>query len=164
MDDSPPEGSNISIKRLGSSRQITIPYKGGNILRYLIGLFLVFWLGGWVFGFKSAAYEVLSGRASEFLIVWLAGWSIGGFFAWYFAYRVFRPAVSEKIRLGIDSIFYDSGIPPFQLHFGFTKQKEIWRSIFPKRIKKEIRRDELKSLRLRETDTGNRLTVDSGVV
>ena len=163
MNDLPPEGSGISLERTGSARLLTIPYGGGNALRYFIGLFVIFWLGGWVVGFKHAVSEILSGGTDQFLYFWLVGWTIGGIFALYFAYRAFRPAVSETIRLGTDSVFYDSGIPPFRIHFVFTNEKEMWRSIFPKRIKREIRRNELKSLKLRETDAGNRLTVDSGV-
>jgi len=161
--DIPPDGSKITLEHLGSVRLLTVPYGGGGALRYFIGLFILFWLGGWVVGFKHAASEILSGEGSQFLYFWLGGWTLGGFFALYFAYRVFRPSVSETLKLGIDYVDYDSGIPPFRLHFAFNNQKEMWRSIFPKRIRKIIKRDELKTMTLRETDSGNRLTIDVGV-
>jgi hypothetical protein len=39
-------------------------------------------------------------------------------------------------------------------------QKQAWQSYFPKRTTVEIDRQQLRSLRLRETDSENRLTVD----
>lgn len=157
-----PEGSKIQIKQLKSGSVIIIPHGSGSILRYFIGLFILFWLGGWFFGFKSAATEVLSGKGGGFLFFWLAGWTVGGFFAAYFLYRVFRPSINESLTLLPFAIRYDSGIPPFQMHFGFTNQKEAWKSMFPKRTRIEIDKEQTKTLSLRETDSGNRLTVDVG--
>jgi len=157
-----PEGSKIRVEQSNYDKALVIPYGSGGVQRYFIGLFLLFWLGGWFFGFKSAAVEVLSGKASWFLVFWLAGWSVGGFFAAYSLFRMFRPAINESITLLPASIKYDSGIPPFQTNFNFTNQKDAWKSMFPKRTRIEIDKEQLKSLSLRETDSGNRLTIDAG--
>jgi uncharacterized protein YeaO (DUF488 family) len=37
-----------------------------------------------------------------------------------------------------------------------------WKSIFSKRFRTELGRQQLQSLRLRETEAGNRLTIDLG--
>lgn len=63
----------------------------------------------------------------------------------------------------LQGVRYDSGIPPFQTSFGSMNQRE-WRSLFPKRSRVEIDRRQLQTLRLRETEAGNRLTVDAGAV
>ena len=81
---------------------------------------------------------------------------------WNSCHRVFRPSINESLALLPTGIKYDSGLPPFQMHFGFTNQKEAWRSMFPKRTKIEFNRKQMKTLTLRETDSGNRLTVDAG--
>ena len=56
---------------------------------------------------------------------------------------------------------YDSGTPPPQVYPGVTFPKEAWKSMFPKRMRLELDRRSLQSLRLRETSDGNRLTVDA---
>ncbi len=68
-----PEGSKIRIEHLNIYMTLIIPYGSGSILRYFMGLFMLFWLGGWFFGFKNAAAEVLSDEASGFVLFWLAG-------------------------------------------------------------------------------------------
>ncbi len=75
---------------------------------------------------------------------------------------MFRPAVNESITMLPASIKYDLGVPPFQMRFIFTNQKEAGKSIFPKRTRIEISKEQFKTLTLRETDSGNRLTVDGG--
>jgi len=60
-----------------------------------------------------------------------------------------------------DGVIYDSGIPPLQTYSGYTWNKDAWKSMFPKRTRVELDRRKLQSLRLRETNDGNRLTVDA---
>jgi hypothetical protein len=156
----PPPGSTVSVTDDGASPVLTIPQRGGGVMRYFIGLFVLFWLGGWFIGFRSAASQMMSGNASAFLIFWLGGWTIGGGFAAWMLYRVFRPSVPETLTLGQDGVRYDSGVPPFQQNFSYATQKEAWKSYFPKRTIVEINRQQLRSLRLRETESDNRLTVD----
>jgi hypothetical protein len=119
---------------------------------------MLVWLGGWFFGFTSASSQILSGTGGFFLIFWLAGWTVGGAFAVSMLYRMFRPTVPETLKLRADGVTYDSGIPP--LDVSTMNRKDAWRSYWPKRTVVTISRQELRSLRLRETESENRLTVD----
>jgi hypothetical protein len=129
-------------------------------MRYFVGLFLLAWLGGWLAGFIGAVWQLSSGKAPAVLVIWLAGWTVGGAFAMYSLYRLFRPSVPESLRLMPNSVSYDSGVPPFQAYSGYASRKDAWKSMFPKRTRAELDRQKLQSLRLRETNDGNRLTVD----
>jgi hypothetical protein len=73
---------------------------------------------------------------------------------------MFRPAVPETLKLATDGMTYDSGIPPFRHDFGAVSQKDRWRTFFPKRRVVAVNRQDLRSLRLREGEAANRLTVD----
>ena len=88
MDWQPPEGSKISITTDGADPTVVIPSAGG-AWRYFTGLFALFWLGGWTFGFKDASSQVISGNGSAFLVLWLGGWTLGGIFAAFIVYRAF---------------------------------------------------------------------------
>ena len=79
----------------------------------------------------------------------------------YSLFRMFRPSVAETLRLTAHSVMYDSGVPPPPTYSGYTSRKEAWKSMFPKRTRVELDRPKLQSLRLRETNDGNRLTVDA---
>jgi hypothetical protein len=161
MDLNPPAGSKISIVEDGGDPTIVIPVAGG-FSRYFVGLFLLFWLGMWTIGFRDAASKVLAGNAPAFLIFWLCAWTLGGIGAAYTLYRSFRPSVPETLALRRSSIGYDSGIAPPQFNTYKRNQNPIssWRAMFPKRRQAELDRSELQTLRLRETEAGNRLTVD----
>jgi hypothetical protein len=161
MELNPPAGSKISIIRDGVDPTIVIPAAGGSS-RYFIGLFMLFWLGMWQIGFRDAASKVLAGNAPAFLIFWLGGWTLGGVAAVYTLFRIFRPSMPETLTLRRSSISYDSGVAPPQFNSYRRNQNPIsaWRSTFPKRVRAEIERKQLQSLRLRETEAGNRLTMD----
>jgi len=133
-------------------------------MRYPMGLFVLFWLGGWTFGFRSAVEKLWSGPIQPFLVFWLCGWTLGGIFAVAMLYRAFRPSVPETLELRRNSIAYDSGVAPpqFNNYQRNRSPRDAWRSAFPKRRRLELDRSLLQSLRLRETDTGNRLTFDIG--
>lgn len=136
-------------------------------MRYFVGLFLLVWLGGWAVGFGSTLSMLLSGEVPAFLAFWLIGWALVGAGAAYLAYRAFRPSAPESLRLMLNTVTYDSGIPPLptlQTYWGFTSLKDLWKSMFPKRTRVELDRRNLQSLRLRETNDGNRLTVDADAV
>jgi hypothetical protein len=161
MDLNPPAGSKISIVSEGADPTIIIP-AANSPMRYFTGLFLLFWLGGWAFGFVSVTSQILSGKANAFHFFWLGGWTLAGIFAAYTLYRSFRPLVPETLELKRNSVTYDSGIPPIQ--FGssgrYKNPWDAWNSTFPKRVRAELDRRQLQSLRLRETESGNRLTID----
>jgi hypothetical protein len=163
MDLDPPAGSQISINRKDLDPIIIIPAKASST-RYLGGMFLLFWLGGWVLGEKSAITELSSGRGDPFIIFWLGGWTIGGIVAALTAYRIFRPSVPETLQLKRGSIAYDSGIPPLELNSTTRNRsmREYWSSLLSKRVRIDLDRQQLQTLRLRETETGNRLTIDLG--
>ena len=162
---SPPAGSQISVRETEGDPTIVIPGQPGGLARYGVGVFVFAWLGGWLFGFRSAATQLLSGAgtAQGFLIFWLIAWTVGGLFALYYLFRVLRPPVPETLTLKYGSVLYDSGIPVFQMYWGgrYGDQRQAWKALFPKRTIVEIDRGQLGSLRLRETDSGNRLTVDA---
>jgi hypothetical protein len=161
MDLNPPAGSKISIASDGADPTIIIPAASSST-RYLTGLFLLFWLGMWTIGFRDAGSKVISGNANAFLIFWLAGWTVGGFFAMFSLYRIFRPSVPESLQLTRNSVTYDSGIAPLQFDssWRYKKPKDSWSAIFPRRVRVDLDRRQLQSLRLRETESGNRLTID----
>jgi hypothetical protein len=156
----PPSGFRISVTTDGGHPLIVVPHRSGP-MRYFVGLFLLAWIGGWFAGFSSAIWALLSGKGPPFLVFWLVGWMLAGAFALYLAYRALRPSVPELLRLMPNGVRYDSGIPSLYIHFGYTSPQGAWRHMFPKRTRVELDRRKLQSLRLRETNDGNRLTVDA---
>jgi hypothetical protein len=161
----PPADSKIRVEYNQEGRQeIIIPQPGSGVVRFFIGAFMLFWLGGWAVGWKSAASALLNGtRGPEmFLIFWLGAWTVGGAFVVYFIYRTIRPSVPERMILSYSSVIYDSGISPLQLSFSFDSRMDVWKKLFQKRIKTEFDLSQLKTIRLREFDSGNRLTIDQG--
>jgi hypothetical protein len=123
---------------------------------------MLFWLGMWQMGFRDAGSKVLAGNAPMFLIFWLCAWTLGGVAAAFTLFRLLRPTVPETLQLKRNSVGYDSGIAPpqFNSYRRFQNPLNSWRSMFPKRRQADLDRNELQSLRLRETESGNRLTID----
>lgn len=111
-------------------------------------------------GFTSAFSRISSGEGSAFLIFWLGGWTVGGLFAGYMIYRVFQKSIPEQLLLNRPSLSLDTGMPPIKIDFGMRNQKDYWNSVFPKRKRIEFTPPELETMELRETDGGNRLTID----
>jgi hypothetical protein len=101
------------------------------------------------------------GVAYAFLVFWLAARTVAGVWALYLVYRAFRPSVPETLKFMPNGVTYDSGVPAFQMYFGYASHKEVWKYMFPRRTRVELDRRKLQSLRLRETNEGNRLTVDA---
>jgi hypothetical protein len=161
----PPSGSKITVRTEDGDPVIVIPSGGAGLMRYGVGLFMLCWLGGWAFGFFGVSSQLLSGRtplpAAGFMLLWLGGWTLGGAVAMYYVYRIFRTPVPETLRLKRGSLLYDSGLSPLQMNYGYANYRDRWRSVFPKRTIVEIDRKGLQTLRLRETNSGNRLTVDA---
>jgi hypothetical protein len=157
----PPDGSKISIVEVDGDPTVVIPV-ANNPSRYFFGLFMLFWLGMWQMGFRDAGSKVLAGNAPMFLIFWLCAWTLGGVAAAFTLFRLLRPTVPETLQLKRNSVGYDSGIAPpqFNSYRRFQNPLNSWRSMFPKRRQADLDRNELQSLRLRETESGNRLTID----
>jgi len=161
-----PQGSGISVTGDGVEDVIVIPQAHAGIGRSFAGAFLLFWLGGWYLGFTSVVSKIVSGQAPAFMYLWLGGWTIGGLFAATMLYRLIRPSVPETLRLRQNGLSYDSGVAPLNMQpgygRGYASRREAWSSMFPKRTVIDVDRRALASLRLRESDSGNRLTLDVG--
>lgn len=155
-----PPGSEIVLDYAGADRRIVIPSPSASWSRYPAVAFLLFWLGGWFFGFKSVLNTIQAGTAPLFLYFWLGGWTIGGAAAVFFIYTLFRPAIDESLTLAKGKLIYDPGRAPYQ--GGYEEQKQAWRAFLPRKKPTEFNRSDLQTLRLRETENGNRLTIDSG--
>jgi hypothetical protein len=159
----PPTGSGISVTTDGGHPRIVVPHGNDSPMRYFVGPFMLAWLGGWFAAFSSEVSKLASGQANAILVFWLVGWTLGGAFAVYLAYRAFRPSVPESLRLMPNTVTYDTGIPPLQV-YGYISRKDYWKSVFQKRTCVELDWRKLQSLHLRETNDGNRLTVDADAV
>jgi hypothetical protein len=157
----PPTGSVISVTDQGVETVIEIPQRSLGATRYFHGLFLLVWLGFWVFGFKSVTSQLMAGQGSAFLVFWLAGWTIGGGFAVFTVYRILRPTIPETLTLRATRITYDTGVAPFELS-GHQSRNDAWKALKVRRRSYELTRQVLRSLQLRPTDHTNRLTVDIG--
>jgi hypothetical protein len=145
----------------GSDTLISIPQADSGWARYLMGLFVLAWLGGWCAGLVSVLSTLAAGKGNAFMAFWLIAWTVGGIFALAFVYRLLRPSVPESLRLQSNAVIYDSGIAPIQVSSFDQSRRETWKSMFPKRTRVELDRRKLQTLRLRETAAGNRLTVDA---
>ncbi len=158
------EGSKIQIDDELGYQRIVIPQPSGGVMRYLVSAFMIFWLGGWALGWISAASQLVKGDGvgpeDVFLIFWLGGWTVGGFFAVWFLYRSLRPSIPETFTLSRPYLRYDSGIAPFKFAFSSGSQRDFWKKMFRRRLRAEFDQEQLKTLRLREFENGNRLTID----
>ena len=171
MSITPPANSKIVVTTDASGYPALKLPVSSNYIRFPIAAFLVFWLGGWLMGEVSVIHELLSGSpkaASPFLVFWLGGWTIGGGFAVLSLYRMLRPAVPETLTLSAAGLVYDSGIPTpdfyaFNRYAAYRGRTNPWKKIFQKRKVITIFQSEMSTLRLREGDGGNRLTVDKGI-
>jgi hypothetical protein len=165
----PPKGSKISVNWDGPDQVITIPHRGGGLGlgRYFGAIFMLVWLSVWTFGFAAAAWSALTGTLQGSggvlgKVVLVIGLAFGEVLGIVQLYRILRPSVSESLKLRAGSIGYDSGIPPYRLPLGYVNYGDFWKSLIPKRTRVELDHQQLRSLRLRETDSGNRLTFDLG--
>lgn len=161
MNLTPPNGSKISVTHDGGVPVIVIPPAEPGYARYAGAAFMIFWLAGWAYGFGSATTEILSGKGGLFLWFWLAAWTVGGGLALVFLYHLLRRSTPELFKLKLGSVVYDSGTPSFKYQSDNRRQVENWRAMFPKRKILELDRRKLESLKLRETEAGNRLTIDA---
>jgi hypothetical protein len=161
----PPSGSRISVTTEGAHPLIVVPHRSGSLMRYFLGLFFLACLGFWVVSFGREVSRLPFGEAPReaqaFFVFWIMAWLLGAAATAYLAYRSFRPSVPESLRLMPNGVTYDAGIPPLQGYLGLASPKDTWKSLFPKRTRLELDRGRLQSLRLRETNDGNRLTVDA---
>ena len=104
----PPDGSKISVTTEGTDPVIVVPHGSASDLRYFVGLFLLFWLGGWFVGFSSTISTLAFGKFHPFLVFWLGGWTLAGT-RWWCASIVslVRPSPGS-LRLMLQGVRYDS--------------------------------------------------------
>lgn len=159
---SPPPGSDIKIEIQDGHHKVTIPHSRQSPTRFLVGFFVLFWLGGWMMGFSSAIDEIMSGKGGAFLLFWLGGWTIGGIVAAYVVFSIFRKPVPETYLLNKPYLTFDTGIQPFSTDSGSENRKAHMKSMFSRRKRIQFNHLNMKTLKLRETDNGNRLTIDHG--
>ena len=163
----PPQGSLIRIEWERGCEKIIAPHGNGGVMRYFVALFLIAWLGGWAVGWVAALSSLVSGGAkgniNAFLLFWLVFWTVGGGFAIWWLFLILRPSVPESLLLAMPILAYDSGTPSFApSSFNRKSQMEAWQRALKKRKRVDFSPDNIKTLRLRETDSGNRLTIDAG--
>ena len=112
----PPKPSGSTIEVQNDFRAIVLSWKNpkGGPARYLTLLFLIAWMGGWVFGEVSALAQVLKGGAAEgFLIFWLMGWTVGGAFCATMIFKLARPSRPERLTLDGLYLLHEPGTEPF---------------------------------------------------
>jgi hypothetical protein len=160
----PPTGSKITVRTDDGDPVIVIPYAAGDLARYGGGIFLLCWFAAWtvalIFVGTQIVFGFAHGGAAAFMVFWFAAAMVAEIFVGYILLRMFGPQVPETFRLKRGSLLYDSGLLPPQMSYGYVSQRDRWKSAFPKRTIVEIDRKGLQTLRLRDTDSGNRLTAD----
>jgi hypothetical protein len=107
-----PTGSVIEVAH--GPEGVTLSWAGPSpgLSRFPLAAFLLFWLGGWAFGWVAAAGQVARGGAPPFLIFWLGGWTVGGGFVIWSLWAMFRPVRPESVRLEAEKLRYDPGRAP----------------------------------------------------
>ncbi|WP_028313956.1 hypothetical protein [Desulfatibacillum aliphaticivorans] len=164
----PPNGSKIKLEVENGRQKIVIPHPSGGIMRFFSAGFLMFWLMGWAVGWITAFIRLVSGGLEHiqwFLVFWLGGWTIGGIFAFFMLYRMLRPSSPESMVVGYPELQYDPGAKPFMFNrrsLGRNNGMDFWKDVFKKRKKVSFSSEQLNSLKLREFEDGNRLTIDVG--
>jgi hypothetical protein len=188
----PPQGSKIRLETERGHDKIIAPHPSGGFLRFVVVGFLAFWLCGWCVGFVAVGSTLFLGLHKQptaqetttsppdtttpvepeemekgpgvdlFLIVWLTFWTIGGGTAAWSAYRLIRPSVPETFLLNSPMLLHDPGIAPVRLSFDYRAQMQQWKDLYKRRKKREFTPEQVGTLRLRETESSNRLTIDVG--
>ena len=158
-----PENSKIQFDRTSIHEKLILPHKSGGIMKFFIAAFLAFWLCGWALGWISTFSDLIGGDIGPnkwFIIFWLCGWTLGGLAAMWYLYKIIRPSVPETLIFSNPVLVYDSGVVPFQMSFGFNAGMDMWKKLFQKRLKAEFDSTHIQTLKLREFESGNRLTID----
>lgn len=159
----PPTGSTIRVEDEWGTPKLVLPH-ASSPLRYFFALVLVVWLCVWALIFTTATNILLNNSASVegILVFWFCAWTLCGLLVMYTMYRLLSAGAPEILIFALPSLLYDSGTPPVKglIGWGFRPQTEYFKSLFAKRRQLTITPGELASLRLREHESGNRLTVD----
>jgi hypothetical protein len=163
---SPPAGSAITVHLEPDHTAIAWPNPGGGPGRYAIALFLLLWLGGWVWGVVAVGGRLLTGGMDVpqlFLVFWLAAWLAGGGFAVLYLSRLLRPARAASLRVHNERLVYDPGWTPLTVMAQAAARTrpslgEVLKA--PKRA--DIPRAAAGAVRLERVGERLRLTMDHG--
>lgn len=69
----------------------------------------------------------------------------------------------ETLILAGSNLVYDSGVQPMPMYFGYWRGRtNYWKEMFEKRKRVEFNPQDIRTLKLRDTSDGNRLTLDHG--
>lgn len=168
-----PTGSSIVREPSDGATIYKWSHPNGGEFRYLIGLFLLVWLCGWVIGMAFAISTLLGvnnpkGPPIGFLVMWLTTWTLGGVFAIFMAYKILRPGTPESLTVSDDSLLYDSGtvspisiMMPFQ--FGaLSNPFDAFSRIFRKRRVRRFKREDFAGFVFENGGATHRLYFDDG--
>jgi hypothetical protein len=163
----PPTGSVITTKLEPDHTAIAWPNPGGGPVRYLVALFLLFWLGGWAWGLISVGGQILRGGldpATLFLVFWLGAWLVGGGFALLYLGRLVRPARGARLRLHTDRLLYDPGWTPLtaMARAAARAQRPSVATMLQVPARVEVARATAGEVRLERLGERLRLTMDHG--
>ena len=156
-----PAGSKIEVRLEVNRSVLSWKNPGGGFGRYAALLFLIAWMGGWVFGELSALTAVSKGEGGGFLIFWLAGWTVGGVFCATMIFKLARPSRPERIFLNTLNLLYEPGtqtIAPFSKQDRNSNPFEIFR---PKKSYK-VGKKEIGEIRIDRVGERQRLSFDYG--
>ena len=114
---------------------------------------------GWISVFR----EIASGKgALGFLVFWLVGWTVGGAFVIASLWRLLQRSIPERLIFAKPELVYDTGIQPMAVSFDYRTQMDWWKRVFERRKVIRFAAEEIATIKLRDLEAGNRLTVDHG--
>ena len=136
-------------------------------LQNVFGVIALPWCCFWLMSLWPLISAIMTKKHVDFvLIVFFCFWILGGVFAILATYTFFRPTLPENFILAQPVMYYDSGVPPFIVEFGWLTPYQsgmfdkMLKQIFRKRIKVQLDQEELKSLTLWKLEPGNKLTIN----
>jgi hypothetical protein len=156
-----PIGSTIEVQLEFNRSVLSWKNPSGGFGRYASLLFLIAWMGGWVFGEISALTQVSKGEGGGFLIFWLTGWTVGGVFCATMIFKLARPSRPERLALDTLYLLYEPGT---QTIAPLWKQDRNWNPFEMFRPKKshKVGKKEIGEIRIDRVGERQRLTFDYG--
>ncbi len=162
----PPAGSRITVVKDGQEEIISIPPRLNSAMQFFMKFFLLFWVGGWAVGWVAAFMMLTTSNGGlgpkVFVLFWLCAWTVGGIFAIRTLRALWRSPVPESFRLRADGIAHDSGVSPPPIGTSSKDNQQFWRKLLKRRVLRDFSNTDMLSLKMRETEGTNRLTIDVG--
>jgi len=154
----PPEGSRISVQ---TTIVIPVAAKAIGYLPAALVMVVLMVIWGAVINLPvTLFFPAAEGPAAT--IAWRVGCFVAGTLVIWPLIKLLQPALPASLGLARGGIVYDSGIQPPRLFSAQWRRGRNLSDYFSKRIRRWIDREQLKSLRLRDVETGTCLTVDLG--